>query len=71
MNTVIFKTEKCKGCGLCVAACPKKIVALSKDNMNAKGFHPAEVTDPSACIACAFCAVMCPDTVITVHKEAV
>ena len=64
-------TERCKGCGLCVDACPKKILRLSADRTNAKGHHPAEMTDAAACVACAFCATMCPDCVITVEKEEV
>ncbi|MBQ7121469.1 MAG: 4Fe-4S binding protein, partial [Clostridia bacterium] len=32
------------------------------------GYHPAGITDQSACIGCAFCATMCPDCVITVEK---
>ncbi len=68
MPKVTFDTDKCKGCGLCVGACPKKIVRLSHGKINTKGYHPAEITDQSACIACAFCATMCPDCVITVEK---
>lgn len=68
MAKVTFDENKCKGCGMCVAACPKKIVALSQSKLNAKGYHPATVTDQSACIGCAFCATMCPDVVITVEK---
>jgi len=68
MAKVTFNEELCKGCGLCEAACPKKIVALQQDKLNLKGFHPAGVTDMDACIACAFCATMCPDCVITVEK---
>lgn len=68
MAKVTFIQDKCKGCGMCVAACPKKIVQLSKDKLNAKGYHPAEVTDMDKCIGCAFCATMCPDVVITVEK---
>lgn len=68
MANVIINEEKCKGCGLCVRACPKQIVALSKTKLNTKGYHPAEVTDLSACIACASCARTCPDAVITVEK---
>ena len=68
MATVTFKDDACKGCGLCVAACPKKIVTLSKDKINAKGFHPAAVTIMEACIGCAFCATMCPHVVINVEK---
>ncbi|MDR1559677.1 MAG: 4Fe-4S binding protein [Clostridiales bacterium] len=65
---VSFNIDRCKGCGLCVDACPKKIIELSPDIMNAKGFHPAQITDQEKCIACAFCAQMCPDVIITVEK---
>lgn len=66
---VKFNVDRCKGCSLCVSACPKKIVALSVTKLNARGFHPAEILDETACISCGFCALMCPDCVITVHKE--
>ncbi|MBR2871749.1 MAG: 4Fe-4S dicluster domain-containing protein [Clostridia bacterium] len=68
MAKVTFNSDLCKGCSLCVAACPKQIIALAKDKINAKGHSPAEITDQSKCIACAFCATMCPDSVITVEK---
>ena len=68
MAKVTFATDVCKGCGLCVDACPKKIVELSADTMNSKGYHPAQITDQEKCIACAFCATMCPDCIITVEK---
>ncbi len=65
---VEFQDSKCKGCGLCVHACPKGIVALDTQRINAKGYNPAYVTDIDACIACGFCAVMCPDLVIRVER---
>lgn len=68
MAKVIFDEEKCKGCGLCETVCPKQIIALSKDKINQKGYHPAGVTDESKCIGCAFCATICPDTIISVEK---
>ncbi len=68
MAQVTFREERCKGCELCVAACPKKIIQMSKDTYNSKGFHIAICTDMKACIGCAFCATMCPDVVITVEK---
>lgn len=68
MAKVTFNEEICKGCGLCVIACPKKIISLSKDKINQKGYHPATVTDAEKCIGCAFCATMCPDTVIKVER---
>jgi 2-oxoglutarate ferredoxin oxidoreductase subunit delta len=68
MAKVIFNEARCKGCGLCVEACPKKIIALSKDRINKSGYRPACVEEMDQCIACAMCATMCPDCVITVEK---
>ena len=68
MVKITIDAECCKGCGLCVRACPKNIVALSKTKLNSKGYHPAEVTDLEACIACASCARTCPDTAIEIEK---
>ena len=59
----------CKGCGLCVRACPKNILALSKTKLNAKGYRPAELTDAEACIGCASCARTCPDVAIRIEKD--
>ena len=67
MAKVTFKEEFCKGCGLCISVCPKKIIELST-YINSKGYHSATITDMSACIACASCARICPDCVIEVEK---
>lgn len=68
MVKLTISDEVCKGCGLCVRACPKNIVALSKTKLNSKGYHPAEITDIGKCIACAACARTCPDTAIEIEK---
>lgn len=68
MANVTFRTDLCKGCGLCVSACPRGIIKLAKDKINKKGHNPAEITDKEKCIGCACCATMCPDCVITVEK---
>lgn len=68
MAKVTFAADICKGCGLCVQACPKHLITISDKTINKKGHFPAEMTDQSACIGCAFCAVMCPDCAIIVEK---
>lgn len=57
----------CKGCGLCIAVCPKKIIRFS-ENINAKCYHYAECFDQDSCIACKMCYQTCPDCAITVEK---
>ena len=68
MAKVEFNETLCKGCGLCVNACPKKILQIGK-RINAMGYNVAECVNQAACIGCAFCGIMCPDCVITVSKE--
>ncbi len=68
MAKLSFKTDFCKGCSLCVNACPKNVLAISKDKINAKGHHPVEAVNPDACVGCASCAIMCPDCIITVER---
>lgn len=60
--------EMCKGCGLCVWACPKKIMALDDAEINSAGYNPSKCINEEACIACATCARVCPDVAITVEK---
>jgi len=43
-------------------------VIMDEKRLNAKGYHPATVSDMDKCIACGFCAIICPDSVITVEK---
>ena len=39
----------CKGCGLCVDACPLGIIELDHDVITAKGYHPARCVDEERC----------------------
>ncbi len=66
-GAVVVDTEHCKGCDLCVVACPSKVLALSKE-VNDKGYSYSYMADPDACVGCAACAYVCPDACITVYK---
>ena len=69
MVRVTINEQICKGCGLCVRACPNNVLALSKTKLNAKGYHPAEVVNQEACIGCASCGRTCPDVAITIERD--
>jgi 2-oxoglutarate ferredoxin oxidoreductase subunit delta len=61
--------DRCKGCSLCVAVCPKGILELDVSIVNELGYHPIRVTDVAACTSCALCARVCPDTVFAVYAR--
>jgi 2-oxoglutarate ferredoxin oxidoreductase subunit delta len=67
MAEIKFRTERCKGCGLCVLACPKQLLVVSK-TINRSGYPVASINKMEECTGCALCAEMCPDVVITVFK---
>ncbi len=55
----VINREWCKGCGICVAVCPKNVLELdSKDK--------AVAARKKDCIACQLCEQICPDLAITV-----
>lgn len=67
-GTVQICDSLCKGCGLCVAACPVHIIELAEQTINVKGYQPATVIVPNKCTGCGNCALMCPDSAITVKR---
>ena len=58
----------CKGCELCISACPQAVIELNMLHLTPKGYHPAH-TFKDGCTGCAICAVVCPDAAITVYRE--
>jgi 2-oxoglutarate ferredoxin oxidoreductase subunit delta len=68
MAKVIVDSGFCKGCGLCVDACPQDIMVLDREIITQKGYHPAKCIDQDKCTGCISCALMCPDVAITIER---
>jgi ferredoxin len=67
-NYIQLQTDECKGCRLCIAACPTHSLSLSAD-INRLGY-PYVLFRGSHCTACGLCYYVCPEPgVITVYKE--
>lgn len=56
---VLVRHEWCKGCGICISMCPKKVLEAAPDGK-------AIVARPKDCIKCETCEIMCPDFAIRV-----
>lgn len=65
-GTIRIAKELCKGCELCLAACPQACIGLSPA-FNARGYRFA-ILAADTCTGCAACALVCPDTAITVLR---
>lgn len=64
---VTIDTQECKGCGLCVDACPPKCLTLIEE-LNPYGVHPARYTGEH-CTGCGICFYACPEPgAITVYR---
>lgn len=67
-GAVDIDVERCKGCDLCVIACPCDVLQLQPKEVNDRGYHYVNDLNPDVCIGCAACATVCPDGCITVYR---
>jgi 2-oxoglutarate ferredoxin oxidoreductase subunit delta len=68
MARIEIDVQKCKGCGLCVTACPKDCLEMS-GKLNERGVNYPVMKKDAECTGCASCALMCPEARITVYRE--
>jgi 2-oxoglutarate ferredoxin oxidoreductase subunit beta len=68
MPSVRVEKDRCKGCSLCVSACPENVLAMGHE-INAKGYFFPYMEHPEACTGCKFCWLSCPDLAINVENK--
>lgn len=64
-GTLVVDVDRCKGCELCVAACPPGVISMSTA-INAKGYRYPELAP--GCTGCTACQIICPDYVFEVFR---
>jgi ferredoxin len=65
---VEIQVDHCKGCGLCVAACPTSSLEMG-DALNKLGYHPAEFLEDTGCTSCGVCFYACPEPAAIIVYE--
>lgn len=68
VKTIVIDTERCKGCYLCIEACPNDLIEISH-RPNAAACYPVRLIPEAECTACALCATVCPDAAIEVYRD--
>jgi len=57
---LVLRKDWCKGCGICVAFCPKKVLTLENDKVH--------INQENDCIKCGLCEKRCPDYAIYLEE---
>ena len=68
-GAIVVNTDRCKGCQLCIEACPRHVLVLAPRQVNVNGYSFVVPAHPEDCIGCASCGIVCPDGCITVYRK--
>ena len=68
MVSITVDKACCKGCNICLAVCPKKVLVKSKKRNN-YGTTMPNISKIEECVVCRMCEKLCPDGAINVEGE--
>src|SRR5205085_8549175 len=63
---VVIDVEACKGCDLCIDACPPDVLVMTTHVVNSRGYR-YPLLKPG-CTGCKACSQICTDFVFQVYK---
>lgn len=69
---LVYKPEKCIGCGTCVQSCPKGNLAVGAVGAVTRGLLDAdflEMKEGEDCLVCGICARVCPTGALELKQE--
>ncbi|MBK8731206.1 MAG: 4Fe-4S dicluster domain-containing protein [Tetrasphaera sp.] len=66
-GTLTIDVDACKGCELCIVACPPRVLTMSSA-VNEIGYRYPELHE--GCTGCTACQMVCPDYVFEVFRFA-
>jgi 2-oxoglutarate ferredoxin oxidoreductase subunit delta len=64
-GTLVIEVDQCKGCELCITACPPRVLEMSAE-VNAMGYRYPVLHE--GCTGCTACQIVCPDAVFEVYR---
>ncbi|MFC1594467.1 4Fe-4S dicluster domain-containing protein [Candidatus Omnitrophota bacterium] len=69
MAKIKITKDRCKGCYLCIAQCPRGLIVVD-EQLNKLGKKPARFKHKkdSPCTGCTMCCIVCPEVCIEALK---
>ena len=64
-GALVIAQDRCKGCELCIPACPPKVLSMSSEKNRNGYFYPRLA---EGCTGCTACQLVCPDFVFEVYR---
>lgn len=65
-GTLVIDVDACKGCDLCIDACPPRVLVMTTTELNSRGYRYPVLLP--GCTGCRACSQICPDFVFQVYK---